>query len=377
MRAYDLITEAGTKPSGPVRYNSEIGLLYAFAGNGEFDLENLESSFDLEKLDNPEQILSEIRTFLSGVFNEKIFSRWVNVGNVYREKIAAHSGHLPQSYGWAGGSNATDSDNNVSDILFHGHSSGGISVKDKAGITLANLTPKALGISPDYGTDVFAHYAADEFNRMKQLIFSDVLDIARQSANQRLVFNARNDDKYAITYVAEEDWFECEGKKDGKLFKVAYSAEDILNSIGTNAPWQRVFGDWFQKNWSTKKEYAVPLFKKIATIVERVMEQHLSSSETIANVLRFGELPYYYVTPSTIYYVPSRNDVHDLQVKSIRYGAPDGTSQLFLVNIGNADSDDFATVDIYIRYANGMFAANPTVRVQSLKNPQFIAWDKL
>jgi hypothetical protein len=367
MRACDLITEGGK--SSAVRYNSEIGLLYAFAGNGEFDLENLESSFDLEKLDNPEQILSEIKTFLGDNFNEKIFSTWVNVGNVYREKIAAHSGHLPQSYGWAGGSNATDSDNNVSDILFHGHSSGGMSVKDKGGITLANLTPKALGIEPSRGTDVFAHYAADEFNKMKQLIFSEVLDIARQAANQRLSFL---NDKYAITYVADEDMFMCEGKKTIKS-----TAEDILNSIGVNSPWQRVFGDWFQKNWSTKKEYAIPLYKKIAVILERVMEQNLSSSESIANVLRFGEMPYYYVTPSSIYFVPSRNDIHDLQVKSIKYGAPDGTSQKFLANIGNADSNDFATVDIYIRYANGMFETNPTVRVQSLKNPQFIAWDKL
>jgi hypothetical protein len=36
-----------------------------------------------------------------------------------------------------------------------------------------------------------------------------------------------------------------------------------------------------------------------------------------------------------------------------------------------------ATVLVYVRYANGMFDANPTVRIQDLKNPGALAWTKL
>jgi len=94
-------------------------------------------------------------------------------------------------------------------------------------------------------------------------------------------------------------------------------------------------------------------------------------------MLRFGPAPYYYCTPKSLYYVPSAQEAQDLVLKGIRYGEADGTSQLFLADIGRADSDDAASLDIYMRYANGMFASNPTARVQSLRNPQFISWELL
>ena len=75
--------------------------------------------------------------------------------------------------------------------------------------------------------------------------------------------------------------------------------------------------------------------------------------------------------------MPSIEQAQDIELKSIQYGDADGTGQLFLANIGRAGSDEYATVDIYMRYANGMFAANPTIRVQSLKNPQYISWELL
>jgi len=45
--------------------------------------------------------------------------------------------------------------------------------------------------------------------------------------------------------------------------------------------------------------------------------------------------------------------------------------------IGNAGSNNAAEIDVYMRYANGMFACNPTVRVQSLQYPEFISWELL
>ena len=153
--------------------------------------------------------------------------------------------------------------------------------------------------------------------------------------------------------------------------------QEILSRIETNAPWQRPFGDWFQANWQAKKDYATPLFSSIVKGYEQKIESTLSNSQGIANILRFGPKPYYYLSPRKFYYVPSQKDVANLQLKSVAYGNPDGTSQKFLANIGPVDSDDYASILIYIRYANGMFASNPTVRVQELRNPQNIAWEEL
>jgi hypothetical protein len=55
----------------------------------------------------------------------------------------------------------------------------------------------------------------------------------------------------------------------------------------------------------------------------------------------------------------------------------EGTSQKFQAEVGRPDSVENAKILIYIRYANGMFETNPTVRVQDLKDPQFLGWEKL
>lgn len=351
--------------SGGARYNSEIAMLYAFAGTGNFDINNLESSFDTSKINNPEKALADIKRFLPDNYNEKLFNLWYNVSNNYMEKIKAHSGKAPAQFDWVGGDNAGP----VADVGFIGHSSSGVSIKDAGGITLSNLTPKALGIDPERGSDVFANYAKEEFADMKTKIFNDLLNDAKASPNTRI---APASDKYAISYIANSNKFRVEGKKT-----IEATADEILGQVGNNAKWQRVFGDYFQKNFAAKKEYAAPLYKKIATIFEQLIEQKLSNSDALANVLKFEDVPYYYATPKKLFYVPSREAATNLKLKGIKYANPDGTSQKFLANIGQADTDDFATIDIYIRYANGMFETNPTVRVQSLKNPQHLGWDEL
>lgn len=357
------LTEGGK--SGGARYNSEIGLLFAFTGVGTFDIDNIEGSFDWSQYSNPEKVRSEVMKFLPSNYNEKLWNAWVKKGHEIKSQIIKHSGSFPTQLEWVGGDNS----GGVADIGFMDHPSSGISVKDSGGITLANLTPKALGIEPAKGSDVFAHYAQDEFDVMKKQIFTDLLNDAKSNPDVRITPLS---DKYAITYISAEDVYVCEGKKTIKA-----SAQEILGQISRNSPWQRVFGDYFQSHFQAKKGYAAPLYQKIAKIFEQIIEAKLSTVDELANVLRIEEKPYYYVTPKKAYFVPGRSDIDDLRVKSIRYGNPDGTSQLFYANIGMKDSDDAATIDVYIRYANGMFEANPTVRVQNLRNPQFILWNEL
>ena len=49
----------------------------------------------------------------------------------------------------------------------------------------------------------------------------------------------------------------------------------------------------------------------------------------------------------------------------------------FIAEIGMKDSQENAQVEIHVRYANGIFETNPTARVQSLKNAQFLSWEEL
>jgi len=56
-----------------------------------------------------------------------------------------------------------------------------------------------------------------------------------------------------------------------------------------------------------------------------------------------------------------------------------GTGQKFHVKVKNVANgepgpEEYATVTLYVRYANGLFAENPTARVQELKNPEYLLW---
>jgi len=357
------INEGGN--SSGVRYNSEVGLLHTFAGAKEFDPNDVAGSFDLSKLENPEAVVAGIQKFLVPDYNEKIFSAWRNIGELYQSHMASKLSTMPTRFGWVGGANAGP----VADVEFIDHECSGISVKDAGGITLKNLTPKSLGIDGEYGIDVFAYHAEEDYIKMKQAIFNDVMDLAQKSPDTRI---APITDKYAITYLSQQDKFYCEGKN-----KVELSRNDILNSVSKNAKWQRVFGDWFQANWSTKKQYAEPLYLDIAKTFEKVIENSLQDRSKLTTTLAFEDKSYFYATPKSLFFVPSVNDLDDISIKNLKYGAPDGTSQKYLAEIGMPGSIENAAIIIYIRYANGMFETNPTVRIQSLRNPEFIGWQKL
>jgi len=352
--------------SGAKRYSSEIGLLYAFIGNGEFDPSNPETSLPAQSLQNPEATYKSIKSLVASNFDQSIFQQWVGLGQAYKAKIEAKLGEFPAQFTWAGGKNKAD---NAADVGFVGSSVAGVSIKADGGITLANLTPKAIGIEKERGMDTFSQYAKVEFDNMKQRIVADVLELAKSKPDEALSFK---DPKYNITYMSETDTFKCAGKK-----VVDWPAEKILASIEKNAHWQRVFGDWFQANWDTKKSYAAPLFQRVAAAFEATIENHLAQSAQLANILRFSATPYFYATSNGLYYVPTIESVRDLESKGVFYGNADGTGQVFKAKIGRPDSEAFATMDIYIRYANGLFETNPTVRVQNLANPQFISWELL
>jgi hypothetical protein len=363
--------EAVNKASAAVRYNSEVGCLYGMVGKGKFNPKYPEKSIPAEILATPKQTYDDIRKYLLPVFDADFFMKWAQRGKSIIPAIVAKQGAEPTKLSWVGGANLAGG---VTDIGFESGETAGISVKDDAGITLANLTPRVLGIETPRGLDTFSHSAKEQYDIMKQRIFKEVLTLAKANPNKPI---APKDPRFFVMYDPKQNKYRCTGKNSSKSQDLTMTSQEILSRIETNDAWQRPFGDWFQANWQTKKEYAKPLFSSIAKAYEEKIETTLSNSKGIASILRFGPKPYYYLTPRKFYFVPSEADVTNLVSKGTVYGNPDGTGQKFLAKIGPADSDDFAQIIIYIRYANGMFASNPTVRVQELKNPENISWEEL
>lgn len=372
MKIFEVVQtlDEGGKSSGR-RYNSEIAVLCALAKVDitNFNPTNPEQSIPAAIFDNPTVAFSDIKKLLAPNYEPDLFQSWYQTGTRHAATIANKLAEYKTSLGqlsWAGGRNKAD---NAADIGFVGSPVAGISIKAEGGITLANLTPKALGLTPEKGNDIFYHYAQEEFKQMKINIFTDLLNQANASPGEII---SPLSDKYTIMFDPATNKYTCTGKKT-----ITADAQTILNSVAKNAKWQRVFGDWFQANWQQKKEYATPLFTKIAKEFEVTIEQHLQQSSSLVNLLRFASQPYFYLGTSGLYFVPTVDEVQDLTLRGLKYGNPDGTGQLFVAQIGRPDSKEFTELDIYVRYANGMFEANPTVRVQTLRNPQFISWEHL
>lgn len=362
MRFKEIINEGGA--SNAVRYSSELGALVAFTGGTSLD------DIPDSALANPKATKAAIKKVMPQL-KKKIFDQWFELGLIYKAQILEHNGSLPQKYDWVAGENA----GGVADVVFHDFPISGLSIKDEGGITLANLTPKAVGLDPIRGNDVFYHYALTEFVSFKTQVFNLVVAEAKSMPDETITPKWP---RYWIRYNSMENNFTISYKNSKKkLEEGVLTEEEIFTNIETNVAWQRVFGDWFQVNFQEHKQLMRPLVIKIAKEFTEIMSKALESSKVIKKILQFEKNPYYYSTPKEIYFVPAEKDAGDIQLKGIAYDDPDGTGQLFKAKIGNDASDDGAIIDIYIRYANGLFATNPTARVQSLKDPEFIAWDKL
>ena len=359
MRFRDIKIIESNKGSNVVRYNTELAMLTAFSGG------TTPNDIPDDALVNPKETRSEIKK-VAKYFDQKKFDQWMSISNTYKDKILSHSGSLPQKYDWVGGSNIGP----VADLVFKDHPASGISIKDASGITLANLTPKALGLEPLKGKDVFQTYADKEFKKFKIRVFNLMMDEA-ENAPGTIIHPRPSGKERSLMFDEESKKFVI--KYDKGVLNLDRS--EVIRTSPKNALWQRVFGDWYQSNFQKYKDIMRPLVKTISRSFKEIMGNALADSDKLKKLLQFENKPYYYATPKKMYYVPSADAAGDLELKAIDYDDPDGTSQLFKAKIGNVYSDDGAVIDIYIRFANGLFATNSTARVQSIKNPELIAWD--
>jgi hypothetical protein len=346
-------------------------------------------------------VIEQIQKWLIPNFNKELFDHFVSRGQEYAPLIARVTGGWNGAYGWAGGHNQAS---NAADISFEGCKVAGISVKADTGITLANLTPEALGlykgVFDDQGnqmlhdkgrkkgqlkydtSDVLAQHSLDEWRSLKEACMNAVMDEADEQPTEQLSWHDKTPEKYFV-----KSYFTQHGEMKyyfyGKGNKFEGTREEVLTQAGSNPKWQRVVGDWTIQHWDQAKVWAEPMVRKLSKDMLAPMEQALSDSKKLAHALRMSDVPYIYLSKDGLYLVPNKEAAHDLALKKIEFGHPDGATMKFFAHVGerpaggtqNGTTD--ARVEIHIRYANGMFACNPTVRVQGLQAPEGLTWTKL
>lgn len=432
MRFYEFknvqLKEGGA--SQGTQFNSEVGLLAAMCGvdPATFDPKNPEPSFANSPYTVGQETFNNIKAQAEFYKADK-FNKWVKVvgpkvTNLVMKELAKLNIPPPTELGWV----ASQNQSSVADVKFINHPVDGISVKEQGAPTLANLTAKTLGLDtgPDGDSDVFRHFAKDEWDAVKEYVFRTVLNIAKGQPGKPF---APGKDKYSITYmtgeipqdagrlrppkvqqpvqqtpnaptpahapqqqqqaqpaVAPPNTELSENASSTGYFvikfgekKVSEPEDRIMIDLPKNAEWQRVFGDYFQAYWGkdqTLSQLGAKLFTKIGVDFVSKIKTALAVQNNLHSAVKMGDVTYFYATPSHVFYVPAVNNKRNLQLQDLRYTSPKGTNQNFEATIGFADEEP-ASVLIYIRYANGIFQTSPTVRVQRLKNPQGLGWIKL
>ena len=427
MRINELLETLDLQEGGEskgTQFNSEVGLLASMCGvdPATFDPSNPAPSFANSPYIVGEQTLANIQSQAKN-YKPAVFAKWVKtVGPVITKKVLAELERLeypaPTELAWVAGQNQSS----VADVKFVNHPIDGISVKEKGAPTLANLTVQSLGldIGPEGDPDVFRHFAKAEWDAVKNYVFAKVIELAKAQPGKPF---APGKDKYSITYMAGDipadanrlrvpkpppkektpvapvaqppvtqtpdttsDDQLSESTQDSGYFVIKFGdksvnepAARIIQDLPKNAQWQRVFGDYFQAYWSKDTELlrlGKILFSKIGLDFVNKIKAGLADQTRLFNVVKMGELSYFYGTPGATYYVPSTKNNKGLKLSNLEYSSPKGTNQNFDATIGY-ENEPPAFVKIYIRYANGIFQTNPTVRVQKLTNPQGLGWVKL
>jgi len=377
-------------PENDLRLSESTG--YQLTLNGK--PATIEQAFPPNRVE--QNVLGEIAKWLFPNFDKAMFDQFAAKGAAYQGIIGKQTGGWNGQFNWVGGVNKGS---NAADVGFVGSKIAGISVKADTGITLSNLTPESLGlykgIFDDQGnqmvrekgkkkgqlmwdtSDVLGQHAYNEWLDFKQKCFSAVMDLADREPGKQFGWHEKTPEKYYIVSDGAGT-YTCAGKN-----KFSGSKADILSAAGKNLKWQRVFGDWAIANWSQAKEFAKPMIAKLSADLLTPMNHALNDSEKLANALRMSNHAYFYLSKDGLYFVPTKDAVHHLALKKIEFGNPEGATMKFYAYIGERAKGGTKTntadarVEIHIRYANGLFEASPTVRVQGLTAPEGLTWIKV
>jgi len=415
VRAYEFLSERPIqedKSSGATQFNSELGCMLGFV-SGTATFEKLLAGAYNKKLLNAEGIIAQA-TKDKEMYEQDYFNKWVTKGAAIKSKIG-YNGKV----GWDGVGQGNKG--GVADVVFEDDAThSGISIKEKSGVTLTNTSPKELGF--DYTGDIFKSYFKEHWNTWKTKVIDKVLAAAESAAPDRVI-GAPNDKKSqtgrdkirAIQYNHEDHTDEAGKVYPAKTYSIwygkgpdiktwkrdAFTRDEIeKQALEGNSLMQRVFGDWYQtaiKNDQQVLAYQEKLFTEFSKLAIATIGKALTKPEALTKLLQMSEeKPYYYympqgknksgkTIPEKLYEVPGTNDANskinvNLKMASpIEYKQVKGTGQKFHVKVKNVANgepgpEEYATVTLYVRYANGLFAENPTARVQELKNPEYLLW---
>lgn len=408
MRAKEFLIERPIhedESSSATQFNSELGCMLGFV-SADATFEKLLAGAYNSKLLNAEGIIAQ-STKDQKMYKQDYFNAWVKQGAVIKSKIK-YNGKV----GWDGVGQGNQG--GVADVVFEdGATHSGISIKESSGITLTNTSPKELGF--DYTGDIFQSYFAEHWAEWKTKVIDKVLAAAKggrvigapktshlggNDKIRAIQFNKQDHtDKAGTVYPAgtysiwygkgpNKDSWKREPFKEEQIRKAALSGNSLM---------QRVFGDWYQTAIKNDKEvlaYQEKLFTEFSKLAITTIGEALEKPQALSKLLQMSESkPYYYYMPAgskkaeKLYEVPGTGDSSginiNLQMASpIEYKEVSGTGQKFHVKVknvanGEPGEDAYAVITLYIRYANGLFAENPTARVQELKGAEHLLWQSI
>ena len=414
MRAKEFLIERPIhedESSSATQFNSELGCMLGFV-SADATFEKLLAGAYNSKLLNAEGIIAQ-STKDQKMYKQDYFNKWVTKGADIKSRIG-YKGKV----GWDGVGQGNAG--GVADVVFEdGATHTGISIKEKSGITLTNTSPKELGF--DYSGDIFKSYFEKYWVEWKQAVVDRVLELAKSGrvigAPSDKKSQTGNDKIRAIQYNHKDHTDEAGNVYEAGTYTIWYGKgpniktwkreafqEDAIHKAikAGNSLMQRVFGDWYQTAIAGAEPKAIEYQEKLFTAFTKValekMSKALEEPKTLSKLLQMSEpKPYYYympagksnrkVVPEKLYEVPGTGDASGINVNlqlasPIEYQQVTGTGQKFHVkvkNIANGEpgEDAYAVITLYIRYANGLFAENPTARVQELKGAEHLLWQSI
>jgi hypothetical protein len=411
--------------SGKTRYSTELGVLSHFLGG--IDIKSpediLDENFwgDTSKFSGGWDTLKKRLDLITKDGKPEID---VSLFNVFRRRGAELSnvmkdGDNPTEFSWAGGQNKS-ADSDPSDVSFtSGSEYSGVSIKASASSTLTNLTAKEVdkniedgGASSDdenseeiidalednlpkefskENSDIFIKTAPSEF---KILWNSIVADYLQEIKEDNVIYGfSRGDGEKKDSFKQEKIE---EGQKKSKIIKYGIfkrdnqyyvvvgfnidenpTKEENFYSYNIKSKYFRPFGNYFVQNASKFKNERDAFFNKIKDSLKPQFEKLLETKENVFRFLNISKKSYYYLTDKKIFLVKKQADFgENISVKICSNKAEDNTGIQYNVVI-YSDGTPKASFTFYLRYANGVFVASPTIRIQKPKGFTSFCWEVL
>lgn len=371
------------------RFYSELGALAAWASptdDPSFDPDKPQEWLDPDKLDNSDKAFKDIRRFLGGAkkkYDASEKKAHMDIEEYYNLSKRAKSLILkdmadkgipePTMFGWVGGENVLSVGATPSDVNFIDNPIAGVSIKDDGGLGVGNLGAGELEF--EGSGDLFARLAPKELYELKNAVMGDLLTVVKQRGS----YEAEGKPYYRMSWnpTTQKYRFDAKGKKS-----IEGTEEQALNwgFLQKSNEYQRPLGDYFLKNNLKYKEYTDALLMatsdKIKTAIE---EKVIPNADKLAKLGGFGSQPYYYqlAKPFKVAYVPDKSTANDIEILDITPPTTMSGGLKYIIALRRRGMEGKATVEVHIRYAQGIFGSSPSFRIQTLKGHKNLYWEVL